>query len=324
MPYLLAIIMGALLTLITQGLFRKLVRRGLCPKVASGLLTFGLIVLVFAPVFLFITLAAKQAITIGQSIGSSEYFSSQFLISKISTFPIVEILGVSPEEITVQVHDWIQSGVSFGTTLSMSLVAMFPKILLQLVLTSASYFFILVDGGRFSLWIGNKIPFDKKVGERVKIAFRDTAIASIWSTVAAGASQSVVIFLGYLFLGVPGSFLAAGITFLFSWIPFVGSSPVWISGAIYLAINGFTGRVIAMVIFGIAAGVIDNIVRPLVLKGRSDLHPLVGAFAIIGGIGFFGIMGVFLGPIFVAVLISLLRAWPDVADRFGIMAKAQN
>ena len=58
--------------------------------------------------------------------------------------------------------------------------------------------------------------------------------------------------------------------------------------------------------------------RPLGLKGRSDLHPLVGLVAIIAAIDMCGILGIFVGPLLAAVLISLLELWPEIAGRFGV------
>jgi predicted PurR-regulated permease PerM len=74
-----------------------------------------------------------------------------------------------------------------------------------------------------------------------------------------------------------------------------------------------------MVAFGLMAGLVDNFVRPLVLKGRSKMHPLVSLVAIFGGIEMFGILGIFLGPILAAVLIALLQLWPEVGQRFGLL-----
>ena len=65
-----------------------------------------------------------------------------------------------------------------------------------------------------------------------------------------------------------------------------------------------------MVVCGLMAGLVDNVVRPLILQGRSKMHPLVSLVVIFGGIEMFGILGVFLGPILAAVLIALLQIRP--------------
>ncbi|MEO5968533.1 MAG: AI-2E family transporter, partial [Bdellovibrionia bacterium] len=111
-------------------------------------------------------------------------------------------------------------------------------------------------------------------------------------------------------------------TFIFAWIPIVGSSPVWLVGALYLYLKGSIAKTILMIVFGLITGVVDNIVRPMVLKGRGEMHPFVSLVAIIGGVGTFGIMGVFIGPILMAVLISLLQIWPAVGSRFGLLPKS--
>jgi predicted PurR-regulated permease PerM len=125
--------------------------------------------------------------------------------------------------------------------------------------------------------------------------------------------------LSYLTLGVPAAFLAAGATFLFAWIPLVGCSPVWLAGAIYLYAQDALLKAILMVVCGLMAGLVDNFVRPMILQGRSKMHPLVSLVAVFGGIEMFGIMGILLGPILAAVLMALLQIWPEVGQRFGLL-----
>src|SRR6185437_914597 len=115
--------------------------------------------------------------------------------------------------------------------------------------------------------------------------------------------------LGFLILDIPAGFLAMGIAFISAWIPLIGSSPVWISAAIYLYTKHLYGKLIAMLIIGLLTGVVDNIVRTLVLKGRDNIHPAVGLLAIFGGISFFGIAGVFVGPVIASLIITLLDLW---------------
>ena len=79
-----------------------------------------------------------------------------------------------------------------------------------------------------------------------------------------------------------------------------------------------------MVVCGLMAGIVDNVVRAIILQGRSKMHPLVSLVAIFGGIERFGIMGIFLGPILAAVLIALLQLWPTVGQRFGLLPGAKD
>ncbi len=319
-PYLLSIISGGILALLANPLYKKLRAKGWWPQVSSLIVTLGIVLLVIIPISIFISLAIKQGIAVAKIISETEALSLESIMEKLNNSPLVDIVGADPQELKTTAHGWIQSAGKTATGIILGIVAYLPNIILQLALASISCFFMLLDGNRFLLWMKDRIPLDNDVRKRVVNSFRDMAIASIWATLAAGAAQSAVIFLAYLILGVPGSYLAAGATFIFAWIPLLGSAPVWIVGAAYLYAQESFSKVIVMIIFGLLAGIIDNFVRPLVLKGRSNMHPLVSLVAIFGGIGLFGIMGVFLGPILAAVTISLLQIWPAVAQRFGLMS----
>jgi predicted PurR-regulated permease PerM len=216
----------------------------------------------------------------------------------------------------------MQSAGTGATATILGLAAHLPNIVLQLALASLAGFFLLVDGHRFLCWMTDKLPIAVDVRVKVVQSFQETAISVIWATIAAAAAQSVVMLLSYLTLGVPAAFLAAGATFLCAWIPLVGSSLVWLAGAIYLYAQEAMLQALLMVVCGLIAGIVDHVVRAMILKGRSKMHPLVSLVAIFGGIEMFGIMGIFLGPILAAVFIALLQIWPEVGQRFGLLPGA--
>jgi predicted PurR-regulated permease PerM len=74
-----------------------------------------------------------------------------------------------------------------------------------------------------------------------------------------------------------------------------------------------------MIAIGALAGVADNIVRPLFLRGQANMHPLISLLSIFGGINLFGMIGVFVGPILAAILVSLLDIWPTIGRRVGFL-----
>lgn len=105
---------------------------------------------------------------------------------------------------------------------------------------------------------------------------------------------------------------------MLAWIPTLGTVPVWGSAAIYLYLNGHPVKAGIMVAIGIIVGLVDNVVRPLVLRGREEMHPLVSLVAIIGGLALFGVPGAFLGPLLASLAISILDIWPAVDTYCGI------
>lgn len=318
LPYLLSLVVGGLLAVLTKPAFVALTARKVSPKVAAFIVSGCVTLLVLLPIGLLASLAIQQGIAIGKFLAETKTYSLGSVIQRISHWTPIAMLGWTPQELTAKIYGAIQSAGASATSLLLATVADLPRIGLQLVMAVIAYFYFLVDGNAFLKWMDRRIFLDDDVQKQVVSSFHNMATASIWATLATGAAQSAVILFTFVILDVPGTFLAAGATFVFAWIPMLGSTPVWLTGAIYLYANDSIGKAIAMIVLGLFAGIIDNIIRPLVLKGRSNMHPLISLLAIFGGIELFGILGVFVGPILVAVLIALLQIWPVVAKRFGL------
>lgn len=180
-----------------------------------------------------------------------------------------------------------------------------------------STYFSLVDGRRLYSWIGSKLPLSADIRAELADSFHVATNAVIMASVAASATQATIIFIGFRILGVPSAMLAMGLTFVLSWVPNL-ASVVWLSGAIYLYSDGSMVRTGMMVVIGIVVGLVDNLVRPLVLRGQQEIHPMVSLVAILGGIATFGPAGVFLGPLVACMAIAVLDIWPSVASYCGI------
>lgn len=317
LPYLIAVVMGAILALLSQPFYRGLIAKGVKPGHSALLITLAILLILIVPVLLFAMKAVQQGIAIGHNVAQGG-ISFESLWDKIKELGPVTSFIESPEAFESQAREWLQRGGAILTATVLGIAGALPNIILQLALALFTCYFLLLDGKKFMKWMKDKIPLDSDVRAKVAASFKDTAISSIWATLAAAGGQAVLMLVAYLALGVPAAFLAAGATFIFAWIPMVGSAPVWLAGAIYLYTQGSIVKVIIMVILGIVTGIIDNFIRPLVLKGRSNMHPLVSLVAIFGGIGMFGIMGIFVGPIIAAIMIALLQIWPDIGRRFGL------
>jgi predicted PurR-regulated permease PerM len=322
-PYLLAVLMGGILSLLARPLYARLRSRKLGPRTASSLVTIALLLVIVGPIGGFVSVAVQQGQAVIASIARSNDLSLESVLGRISRVPLVRHYVGDPDEVEARLRSGLEN---VGKELSASVLALagsLPDKVLQIVLAALTCFFFLTDGGRFMGWLNDKIPLDRDVRGRLYSAFRDTSISTIWATLAAAAAQAAVIAVGFWILGVPGAVLAAGATFIFAWIPVLGTTPVWVAGTIYLYTQDRVSGVVAMLVVGAIAGLTDNFVRPIVLKGRADIHPLVSLVAIFGGIQMFGILGVFIGPILTSTLLALLTIWPVVARRFGLVTNGE-
>jgi predicted PurR-regulated permease PerM len=126
-----------------------------------------------------------------------------------------------------------------------------------------------------------------------------------------------MVIITFVALGIPATALAAGATFILAWIPVLGCLPTFTIAAIWAIAQNAWIKFVLILLAGVLTGFIDNIVRPWVLKGGSDMHPLVSLVAIMGGVEFFGLLGVLLGPVIVATFLACARVWPHLATEAG-------
>lgn len=316
-PYLLALIMGGILALLTSPLYKRLMHRGVGRRKAAALITFAAIFLVITPLLTFATLAIKQGIAIAESMSGSESLSLEKITSYVTRWvPVGHLLE------SIDLDQYAQSSLrSIGTNASQFILNMakgIPEGSLQIVLICLACYFMLVDGPTFLRWAYARVPLSSDVRLKVAESFKETAISVIWASMAASFAQALCMLLAYSALGVPAAFLAGGLTFIFAFVPFAGSAPVWLAGALYLFVQGSYIKLVIMLVLGVFTSTIDNFVRPWILRGRSEMHPLVALVAIFGGIQMFGLYGVFLGPILAAVVVTLLQLWPMIGRRYGL------
>jgi predicted PurR-regulated permease PerM len=105
---------------------------------------------------------------------------------------------------------------------------------------------------------------------------------------------------------MPSALLLALAAAFASIIPVVGAALIWVPIAIYLLLTGSVWKGVFLLIWGlVVVSSIDNVLRPWVVGGRVELHPLVLLFFIFGGVEAFGFLGLFLGPVVASVLAAL-------------------
>ncbi|MBI4422924.1 MAG: AI-2E family transporter [Elusimicrobia bacterium] len=317
-PYVLALFLGGTMAALAQPLFRAARRAKLGPRLSAGVVTVGILVLGITPAALFSVQAVHQAASFGQDLAEREDLTLEGLWRYVERVPRVQQFVGDQEALRSQLIGAARRSAGLLSGALGRLAKGIPEFLLQLALTVVALYFFLVDGKGFVDWLLARSALHPDVRKRLLDSLHGTAIATVWASLAAAAAQSLVVFLGFLILGAPTPFLAGGASFILAWIPMVGTAPITLSGVAYFYLQGELGRMIGMLATALIAGLSDNVVRPLVLGGGEGMHPFVALLSILGGIEVFGIFGVFLGPIVVALFISLFDIWPALAQRAGV------
>jgi predicted PurR-regulated permease PerM len=178
-------------------------------------------------------------------------------------------------------------------------------------------FFLLRDGDALSHELRALLPLPEEDAARLMRDTRDLVVASVGAGLLVAAAQGAIGGVAFWLLGL-GAPVIWGVAIAFcSLIPVVGSALVWLPGAAWLFVSGEIGRGVAMLLIGVLGiGTVDNVLRPLLLSGRTAVNGLVVFFGLLGGVAAFGFIGLIVGPIVLVITGRLLRMLgrPDRLD----------
>lgn len=191
-----------------------------------------------------------------------------------------------------------------------SAAALIGQGLLELTLVVFIAFFFYRDGDKFAKHLSRlaeKIAGD--LGERMLQLSRSTIMGVMIGIVGTAAAQALIALIGFLIAGVPAALLLGAATFFLSMVP-VGPPLIWGGAAWWLYNQGETGWAIFMVIYGVAIiSSVDNFLKPILISRTASLPILLIALGVFGGILAFGFVGIFLGPVILALALTLVEGW---------------
>ncbi|HEU4709359.1 MAG TPA: AI-2E family transporter [Methylophilaceae bacterium] len=182
---------------------------------------------------------------------------------------------------------------------------------LQLLLVVFITFFFYRDGARLgSVMMTMARKLGGKLGEEMMVLTCDTINGVMLGIFGTALAQAVMAFIGFAIAGVPLLFLLTSAVFILSVIPVVGSPIVWGGVALWLYNQGEYGWTIFMLLYGVfIISSVDNVIKPMLISHSVRLPFLIATLGVLGGVPAFGFIGMFLGPIFLAVGMTLLTHW---------------
>lgn len=181
-------------------------------------------------------------------------------------------------------------------------------VVLQAVMMLIALFFLLVDGRRLVGWLEEVAPVRPGQVREILVEFGRVSVAVMLSSLATAAVQALAALIGYLVARVPHPFFFAFVTFLVAFVPAVGAAGVCLLAAGLLAVTGHTVAAIFLAVWAVAVvGLVDNVIKPILVKRGLTMHGAIVFFALLGGLAAFGTIGLLLGPMIVAFFLALVR-----------------
>ncbi|HUP64115.1 MAG TPA: AI-2E family transporter [Thermoanaerobaculia bacterium] len=319
-PFLTPMLLAIVVVTLTYRTYERLLLqfRGRRNLAATVMLLFVTIVLVI-PAVILASLLIQEAVTLFMRIEQSDYrgfFSSLRIEERISAIqrwaPWVRLDQARIEELAMNIVRQVPAIVATqGTRLIAGFFGLFIGFLLMLL---ASFVFY-TEGAKMIGELKVLSPLPDEWDEHILRKFRGVADATFRGQLLTALAQGFVAGIGLAITGVPGAALWGGVSAIFSLIPMVGAAAVWLPASLFLAFNASQGDIgwwkpIFLLAWGFGVvSLVDNLVRPMVMRSGVNMHPIILFFAILGGLQAFGFTGLFLGPLVFVLLVTLIEIY---------------
>jgi predicted PurR-regulated permease PerM len=279
-------------------------------NLSAALSTIGVTLILVVPSLLLMILFVREGVDATRAVEASITAGEYGGFSRAWTWIAAHLAARS----ALDLPELVRQGASrLGEYLASELGAVLRNVVLflfELVVMLFALFYFLRDAKAIMRRIRLFLPFEESMREKMLGEARDLIFASVTTSLVIAAVQGVLCGGAFAIVGL-GSSLFWGVLMAFlSLLPVVGAWPVWIPACIWLFSTGHFVR--AVILVGICGGLgatIDNILRPLLLGGRSSLNGLLVFISVLGGIAVFGVLGVVLGPIVVATAVGVLDVY---------------
>ena len=180
--------------------------------------------------------------------------------------------------------------------------------IVQMLLVVFTLFYLFRDGDRIRRALYDVLPLERIQMHDITARTSDVIAATIYGVLVISVIQGTLGTLIFWMLGLPSPLLWGVVMFFLSMIPMAGAFLVWVPAAIYLGLTGAYVKATILVVWGLLViGSIDNFLSPRLVGRRARLHELLIFFAVLGGLEVFGVLGVVLGPVVVAITLALIE-----------------
>lgn len=170
-------------------------------------------------------------------------------------------------------------------------------------------YFFLLDGPKMIESLKGLSPIDDAHEEELVHEFGRVSRAVVVATLLSALVQGLLAGVGFYFAGLDSVFLLTVLSAVLAMVPFVGAAAVWVPCSLYLYfVDNNLVAAIGLAIYGASViSMADNVIKPFILHGQSNLHPLLALLSVLGGVGTLGPIGILIGPMVVAFLQTLLK-----------------
>ncbi|MGH7711107.1 MAG: AI-2E family transporter [Gemmatimonadaceae bacterium] len=297
-PYMVGLLSAAVLYVICRPIYTRLVRWVRLRHLAAALTLIAAMLGLVLPLVMLVGMVVDQAPQALQAARDAA------LLDRISSFRIGTFyVGAEIAKASGTIAQWLSRQ-------AVDVLGGAARATLTLLIAFFGLYYLLLGGRETWERFRPYLPFSPSSADELRDRFFNVTYATLIGTFFVAIAQGTFIGMGFWLVGIPGAVFWGVMAGFASILPVIGSGLVWIPGVAILLLQQRFGAAIALAAICIfAAGNVDNVIRAIVYRRVSNIHPmitLVGAFA---GVKYFGLLGVLLGPLAIEYFLELVRLY---------------
>jgi predicted PurR-regulated permease PerM len=319
-PFLTSIIWAILLAMVFYPLFQRLQRLLKNRKFLSALImTLLVLVIIVLPFTLLMLSLAGEVVDVYYRVEEMiKTGQLQAYLERVKEIPMLEwifarlgqhidLSQTDPLPLLLKNLKQISAFIFNQTT---TLLKGFSTFVAGFFFTLLSLYYLFKDGSLFFKGLKEMVPLPSKERDLLIQRFKDMIYATIYGGILIAIIQG---FLGGLFfwaLGLSSPIFWGTAMALLSFIPIGGTALIWAPAAIFLLIGGAVLKGLLLLGLGVLViSMVDNFLRPFFISAKTNIHPLLLFFAVLGGIQAFGLIGLVAGPLVATLFLTLIEIY---------------
>lgn len=313
-PFLQYVLAAGLLAFVLFPLHHRLAAR-IGPRASAGVITLLTFVTAIVPLLILTLLLIDTTVTFLTELQGSQLSS---LVDSIRDF-LLDDLGAQPEHVEefesavlAEFENLLDASTDILLTQTLGLLDTTVEVGTGVLILAFVLYYLLVDGHDLLNWTREVTPLSDDVQDELYDEMSNVIWAVVGSHLLVAIAEGILGGLGLWVLGIPNAAFWAVVMVILSVLPLIGIWLVWGPMVGYLVVVGDLLGAVILLVYGLSVlAVVDEYLRAILVDKGSGIHPAIVLIGVLGGIYLLGVMGLFLGP----VLLALFKAAVTVFDR---------
>jgi predicted PurR-regulated permease PerM len=310
LPYINAFLGAFILYVLLRPVYHLMVRRGNVPKSFAALLSIALsFILILLPMYFLISTIAIELQNALNYVGSIPVYAESMRVFLEGLH--LERLPVNLD-IKTKVVELVSSIANYGSGALLSAVQSLGQRAIEFTIMFFLLYYLLTgEDSSFAKSLYSAIPFNRENADKLLDEFRIVVKTTLVSSLIIALIQGSILTISFLLLGIQGAILWGTVAAIFSFLPLVGATIVWLPATIIQLLQQDYFVAVGILFTGIVISTMDNFIRPFIQKQLGSIHPMISLLGIIIGLNLFGLIGLIVGPLLLSYFLLVVRMFNE-------------